>query len=78
MIRWLYQYFGLVGNVVFFAVFFFLFIFWMAGTAGLIERSKEQKKNISWAGYLMFTLIPPVSILWLFTDMWAQRREFKR
>lgn len=74
MLRYLYTQFGLVGSVFSFLALFVLFIFWLAGISGIVERDKNKDSLIK---LIIAALIPIYPICWMFYEMIRQHRKLK-
>ncbi len=74
MLQSFYENFGFFGAL---ALAFFLFIFlifWVAGIAGItLPYDGGRKKGHTWQ-IVLAVLFPPYPVLWLFVDMYTQRK----
>ncbi|MEX2602341.1 MAG: hypothetical protein WD355_11865 [Balneolaceae bacterium] len=77
MLQTFYNNFGFNGSLLIAFGLFIFFIFWIAGLAGLHlqEESSPKRKNLKMAVALLIPLYP---FFWLITDMFIQRRKFKK
>jgi len=69
MLENLYQTFGIFGSLVVALIIFLLIIFWVAGIAGLTDRSQRAIKT--WQ-IVLSVLFPPFPVIWLIYDMVRQ------
>jgi ABC-type polysaccharide/polyol phosphate export permease len=69
MLENLYQTFGIFGSLIVALIIFLLIIFWVAGIAGLTDRSQRATKT--WQ-IVLSVLFPPYPVIWLIYDMIRQ------
>lgn len=74
MLQTFYNSYGFLGSITIAFLIFLSFIFWMAGIAGISQLAESRKKNFKLLASVIF---PPYTIIWLFVDMWRQRRLMK-
>ena len=74
MLQNFYQEFGFFGALAISAVCFFLFIFWVAGVAGIALPEDGGKVKDNKFEVLLALLVPVYPIGWLFVDMYKQRK----
>lgn len=74
MLETFYNNFGFLGSIALAFSAFILFIFWIAGIAGLAQKPDTGTKNIQLAVCVLF---PPFPILWLFWDMYHQKKQME-
>lgn len=71
MLESLYNTFGFFGSLGITFGLFILFILWVGGIAGIAWATDEDQKNIRIFFALLF---PPYPLLWLFYDMYRQKK----
>ena len=74
MLQTFYNSFGFLGSISVAFTIFLLFIFWMAGIAGISQLPESKHKTGKLVGSVIF---PPYPIIWLFVDMYRQNRLMK-
>lgn len=73
MLKWLYASLGFWGSVFFTLTAFVLFIFWIAGMAGISTiRSTDRSKSMK---LLLSVVVPPYPIIWLLVDMYQHKKR---
>lgn len=76
MLETFYNNFGFVGSLVLSLLIFFFFIFWMGGVAGICKEHDEKKSSV--IRLALAILIPVYPVLWLLSDMIAQKKRINR
>lgn len=71
MLQTFYNNYGFVGSIAIAMFIFLCFIFWMAGVAGISQLPYSKKKNAKLFCSLIF---PPYPIIWVFVDMYRQKK----
>ncbi len=71
MLENLYQTFGIFGSLIVSMIIFLFIIFWVAGIAGLTDRSHRTIKT--WQ-IVLCVVLPPYPVAWLVYDMIRQYR----
>lgn len=74
MLETFYNNFGFVGSIFIAAAGFILFIFWIAGIAGLTVSTNEKNKT---RNLIIAALFPPYPLFWLLYDMVRQKRRMQ-
>ncbi|HBQ59503.1 MAG TPA: hypothetical protein DD671_07710 [Balneolaceae bacterium] len=75
MLQSFYENLGFFGALFTALLLFFLFIFWMAGIAGItLPYDGGRKKGNNWQ-IIVAVLFPPYPILWLLLDIFMQHRH---
>lgn len=75
MLETFYNNFGFVGSLILSLLIFFFFIFWMGGVAGICHEHEGKKDAI--VRIVLAILIPIYPVIWLITDMIAQKKKLK-
>ncbi len=76
MLETFYNNFGFVGSLIVALLIFFFFIFWMAGVAGLCQENSGKKESI--IRLALAVLIPIYPVIWIISDMIAQKKQLRR
>ncbi|HKL19259.1 MAG TPA: hypothetical protein VJ905_09840 [Halalkalibaculum sp.] len=74
MLQTFYNNFGFFGSICLAFLGFLIFIFWIAGIAGIAQLPEEKNKNMK---LVVSALFPPFPFIWLFYDMYRQKRLMK-
>lgn len=74
MLQSFYDSFGFLGSISIAYLIFLCFIIWMAGIAGISQLPESKHKNLKLIGSVLF---PPYPIIWVFVDMYRQRKLMK-
>ena len=69
MIRALYLDFGFFSTLAICLLLVVLFIFWMAGIAGIVANPDNKGKKAGNLSLILCVLIPIYPIIWLISDM---------
>lgn len=77
MLQDFYLDFGFFGALTIAAVSFFLFIFWVAGVAGIALPEDGGKVKDNKAQVILAIFVPIYPIAWLFVDIYKQRKLLK-
>ncbi|WP_138429648.1 hypothetical protein [Fodinibius saliphilus] len=75
MLQTFYNNFGFLGSIGIAMFIFLCFIFWMAGIAGISQHPPSRKKTTK---LVISVLFPPYPIIWVFIDMYRQRKLMKK
>lgn len=78
MLQNFYQQFGFFGALLISAVCFFLFIFWVAGVAGIALPEDGGKVKDNKFEVIIALILPIYPIGWLFADMYKQRKLLRQ
>jgi len=78
MLQGFYSEFGFLGALVISGLGFILFIFWVAGIAGIaLPEDGGQIRDNRWQ-IVCAVLIPPYPIIWLIRDMYLQHKYMNK
>jgi O-antigen/teichoic acid export membrane protein len=78
MIRSLYLDFGFFTALAICLILFMLFIFWLAGIAGIIASPDNKEKETRILPVLLCVLVPVYPIIWLISDMIKEYLTIRR
>jgi integral membrane sensor domain MASE1 len=75
MLETFYKTFGFIPALLISFVLFMLFIFWMAGVAGICRQKKDDQSEMN---IILAVFIPVYPIIWLISEMVRERKLLKR
>lgn len=76
MLETLYNVFGFAGALIVSFLVFLLFVFWMAGVAGICSEKRSESRQMIFLGLAIF--IPVYPVIWLIADMISQKRKLRK
>lgn len=74
MLETFFNTFGFFGAIMIAFIGFAIFIFWVAGIAGIVYLPESKGKNKK----IIFSLLfPPYPLFWMFYDIYREREMMK-
>lgn len=75
MLETFYKTFGFLPALLISFLLFMLFIFWMAGVAGICRKKKDDQSEMN---IILAVFVPVYPIIWLISEMVRERKLLKR
>jgi hypothetical protein len=75
MLETFYKTFGFIPALIISFLLFMLFIFWMAGVAGICRNKKASHSDLN---IVLAVLIPVYPIIWIISEMIRERRLLRK